>query len=362
VVSVLALGVAAAAAVPPATTWIEYSGLYVGPLPVGLSGSGDTSDVIYWPRFPGDSSFPFEAQSVASASTSLNVFSRGVDVAVEASDDGYTSFQVGGGNSAGAEGGVSFFFAVVPIKSAPWDPPQLPFYFEAMGEGSATSSAILGAGFEASALLLVPTFPVGFFTAHDHSMGTGTVTGGFDYAVTLWLDPNDEANPYYEGRLYASCYASSHSSIELGYDADGHTLLLARHPDSGEAWAVVDPELSLDQAAFDAQYGTASFRLDEYYSLEFSENLVIPHPGDANNDGFVNVGDLGILALNWNSSGKTWATGDFTGEGTVNVGDLGVLALNWGWVGTPGGAGSVPEPATLSLLTLGGLAMLRRRH
>ena len=91
----------------------------------------------------------------------------------------------------------------------------------------------------------------------------------------------------------------------------------------------------------------------------------IRHSGDANNDGRVNVGDLGILAGKWGQTdffGKSWDTGDFNGDDVVNVGDLGILAGAWGWVGTPAGATNVPEPATLALLVLGGLAMLRRRR
>jgi hypothetical protein len=53
-------------------------------------------------------------------------------------------------------------------------------------------------------------------------------------------------------------------------------------------------------------------------------------PGDANGDGAVDVGDLGILAANYGGSGKSWAQGDFNGDGSVDVGDLGILAANYG--------------------------------
>jgi hypothetical protein len=54
-------------------------------------------------------------------------------------------------------------------------------------------------------------------------------------------------------------------------------------------------------------------------------------PGDANVDGFVDVGDLGILAANYGTtSGALWSQGDFNGDGLVDVGDLGILAANYG--------------------------------
>jgi formylglycine-generating enzyme required for sulfatase activity len=53
--------------------------------------------------------------------------------------------------------------------------------------------------------------------------------------------------------------------------------------------------------------------------------------GDANGDGMVDVGDLGILAANYGmTSGATWAQGDFNNDGAVDVGDLGILAANYG--------------------------------
>jgi hypothetical protein len=58
-------------------------------------------------------------------------------------------------------------------------------------------------------------------------------------------------------------------------------------------------------------------------------------PGDANGDGSVDVGDLGILAANYGtSSGATWQQGDFNGDKAVDVGDLGILAANYGYNGS----------------------------
>ena len=85
------------------------------------------------------------------------------------------------------------------------------------------------------------------------------------------------------------------------------------------------------------------------------------HPGDANGDNAVNVGDLGILAANWNGPNKFWNVGDFNMDGTVNVGDLGVLAANWNWTSAPGSSGSIPEPASLILLCAGAAGLIRRR-
>jgi hypothetical protein len=51
--------------------------------------------------------------------------------------------------------------------------------------------------------------------------------------------------------------------------------------------------------------------------------------GDANRDRNVDVADLGILASNWQSTGKAFGDGDFNYDGSVDVADLGILATNW---------------------------------
>jgi autotransporter-associated beta strand protein len=102
------------------------------------------------------------------------------------------------------------------------------------------------------------------------------------------------------------------------------------------------------------------------------------YAGDANLDGKVDIGDLGLLAGAWQQSGKVWFDGDFTYDGAVNIGDLGLLAGNW-----QKGVGSgtlamsfdqamaqfsafdgvaVPEPASFGLLALGGLALAGRHR
>ena len=85
------------------------------------------------------------------------------------------------------------------------------------------------------------------------------------------------------------------------------------------------------------------------------------HAGDANEDGAVDVGDLGILGSNYGGANKTWATGDFNADRVVDVGDLGILGSNYGWTQPPGESSPVPEPAGLALLAAGALAVRRRR-
>ena len=104
-------------------------------------------------------------------------------------------------------------------------------------------------------------------------------------------------------------------------------------------------------------------------------------PGDANNDGKVDVMDLTALATHWRQIGATWADGDFNLDGKVDVMDLTMLANHWRY-NAPDGAphdmwsadtvvdrnvpltNHAPEPLTMASLAMAvaGLGVYLRRR
>jgi len=94
--------------------------------------------------------------------------------------------------------------------------------------------------------------------------------------------------------------------------------------------------------------------------------------GDADEDGDVDLSDLGALGTNYGATGgMTWAQGDFDCDGDVDLSDLGTLGTYYGqnasWVGgcpcPTGGEGGapVPEPGTIVMLVLGTLCLVGYR-
>jgi uncharacterized protein (DUF2141 family) len=93
--------------------------------------------------------------------------------------------------------------------------------------------------------------------------------------------------------------------------------------------------LSEGRSAISISNRTFSDQFNRYgvhvYKLNLPNNNLMYDPGDANGDGAVDVGDLGILAANYGTvNNATWANGDFNGDGAVDVGDLGILAAHYG--------------------------------
>ena len=111
-----------------------------------------------------------------------------------------------------------------------------------------------------------------------------------------------------------------------------------------------------------AGYPRSTTALDiSFDNLDIMAENIVPEPGDANNDGYIDDKDASILGSHWLTSGRHWSMGDFNQDGYVNDKDAAILAAHW--TGSPAEDASVPGPTSLALL-LGGLLSLlavRRR-
>ena len=91
-------------------------------------------------------------------------------------------------------------------------------------------------------------------------------------------------------------------------------------------------------------------------------------PGDANQDGKVDINDLTIVLANYNQSGLSWPQGDFNADGKVDINDLTIVLAHYNQsIGSAaGGLAAVPEPSAAArfaalVLAAGGLCGRRLR-
>jgi hypothetical protein len=99
---------------------------------------------------------------------------------------------------------------------------------------------------------------------------------------------------------------------------------LAGTPAANDNWSNVIFTVQMENGLTSANPDTYGFN----YTIKMKVAGVVS--GDANLDGSVDVGDLGILAANYGGTGKSWNQGDFNNDGLVDVGDLGILAAHYG--------------------------------
>jgi len=173
-------------------------------------------------------------------------------------------------NQANGWGGAfsTFYFSVDQIKVPSFAPIVLPIYFEADGEAHVDGYG----SYDVWAAILSST-PVSYSIAQE---GQG-ISGSFSKTTTVDLQPN-------------TAYA-----VQIGAEGSAFAEFGLS---SSRFVAGVDPTFGFDQTAFDAMYGSKSFPLAEYYSLDFSPNVPAssaPEPNTALLFGTFFAGLVGVL-------------------------------------------------------------------
>ena len=191
----------------------------------------------------------------------------------------------------------------------------------------------------------------------NHSLSTGATPAAMTFGGNVQLTPKSTTHIKLAGLTRGGQYdvidVASHATLAgiLRLDfASGFTPL------PGEQFNV----LSFGSYSGDVSLDTGNnpfpngLFFAKSYTLNSLSILAQALGGDANLDGKVDVTDLGILATDWQLSGKNWLGADFSGDTMVDVTDLGILATNWQ---SSAGRSGQPLDEALASVGLGGVAV-----
>jgi hypothetical protein len=210
--------------------------------------------------------------------------------------------------------------------------------FYATTTGTPTISDWIPVG-SAQTIAMSSTARVGLaVTSHNNgTLCTGTFTGVSVQAAPVVIQASYHYNtaPRYVSFAFSQDVSASFSLADVvvqrldttnatviptGYHAEGNTVkvLLPAALSDGNYQATLLAD-GISDSMGNKLVGDYLFNSADFFCLA----------GDADRDRKVDVADLGILASNWQATGKTFGEGDFNYDGTVNVSDLGILATNW---------------------------------
>lgn len=269
---ITALGMSAAADAAPVATSTTSTGCgltftsnytTIGPVGVAIDDSCSQGDSNTYGNYTATSNvqtgFGPAVPKVGVVDAAAAVVATGTD------SDAPVGTYVGG--EAIATGSVTYYFTVDEIRTPPATfTPSV--YIEANAsatfEGFTTGPGDFDYKGEAGALAILPG-GARWEVQGEIYEPESSWSDGFSQSINLDLAPNDPANPFYEVTISAGCYAGAWAGGEYISRAECH--------------ATVDPTIYLDQEDFDSKYGSESFPLSDYYTLQFSDNVgVVPVP------------------------------------------------------------------------------------
>lgn len=211
----------------------------------------------------------------ASANTYTSLGNTGgsmglVDISGSASATGpkASSLAAGGGTA-------TIYFRITELAPTPIDISEIPLLFSANAEGYLKGDSwLLYGSYSAYARIWFGDTWQGFSFVHrDQVAGS---SDSFSGSKTVYLSTSPDA--VFRLFVSADCEATAHGGyvgvpLHGGYATTGWA----------ECSSVVDPWLSFNQDAFDVSQGSDSFRLSDYFRLEYSSNvptslLSVPEP------------------------------------------------------------------------------------